>query len=169
MRALSLWQPWASLVACGAKRWETRSWGTGYRGPLLIHAAQKKPPRTSYSANPAHPVELPSDVVLTMVEALGIAEFETLPRGGIVAVAELVACEHLVRDEQRHELLYAAYGLSVGLAARELLFGDWALGRWVWKLDRVRPISPLVPTPGRQRLWRPPAGVAMAAGLAGPA
>lgn len=38
-RALSLWQPWASLIAVGAKTIETRGWSTTYRGPLLIHAA----------------------------------------------------------------------------------------------------------------------------------
>jgi hypothetical protein len=41
VKALSLWQPWASLIAVGAKRFETRSWQTSHRGPLLIHAAQK--------------------------------------------------------------------------------------------------------------------------------
>jgi hypothetical protein len=38
MKALSLWQPWATLVSIGAKRIETRSWPTKYRGPLAIHA-----------------------------------------------------------------------------------------------------------------------------------
>jgi len=42
MRALSLWQPWASLVAIGAKGWETRGWAIPADGqPLVIHAAQK--------------------------------------------------------------------------------------------------------------------------------
>ena len=39
MKAISLHQPWASLVALGVKTLETRSWSTGYRGPLAIHAA----------------------------------------------------------------------------------------------------------------------------------
>lgn len=43
VRALTLWQPWASLVAVGAKTIETRGWSTDYRGPLLIHAAKRKP------------------------------------------------------------------------------------------------------------------------------
>lgn len=38
MRAITLWQPWASLIAIGAKTIETRSWSTAYRGPLAIHA-----------------------------------------------------------------------------------------------------------------------------------
>jgi hypothetical protein len=39
MLCLTMTEPWASLVACGAKRIETRSWGTDHRGPLAIHAA----------------------------------------------------------------------------------------------------------------------------------
>ena len=41
MKAISLWQPWASLVAYGIKDRENRSWPTNYRGPLLIHAAKR--------------------------------------------------------------------------------------------------------------------------------
>lgn len=40
MKALSLWQPWASLVALGTKRIETRHWYLKHRGLLAIHAAQ---------------------------------------------------------------------------------------------------------------------------------
>jgi activating signal cointegrator 1 len=40
MKGLTLTQPWASLVANGAKTIETRSWSTSYRGPVAIHAAK---------------------------------------------------------------------------------------------------------------------------------
>ena len=36
MKALSIRQPWASLVAAGLKTVECRTWKTKYRGPLLI-------------------------------------------------------------------------------------------------------------------------------------
>lgn len=41
MKALTLHQPWATLVALGIKTVETRSWYTPYRGPLAIHAGLK--------------------------------------------------------------------------------------------------------------------------------
>jgi hypothetical protein len=41
VKALTLWQPWASLVALGVKSIETRSWSTSYRGPLAIHASKR--------------------------------------------------------------------------------------------------------------------------------
>ncbi len=40
IRALTLTQPWGSLVALEAKRIETRSWRASYRGWLAIHAAK---------------------------------------------------------------------------------------------------------------------------------
>ncbi len=36
MKAISLKQPWANLIAAGKKTIETRKWSTKYRGPLLI-------------------------------------------------------------------------------------------------------------------------------------
>jgi hypothetical protein len=36
-------QPWASLLVHGFKRFEGREWNNKYRGPLWIHATQKKP------------------------------------------------------------------------------------------------------------------------------
>lgn len=39
MKALTIWQPWASLLVSGQKKYETRSWATAYRGPIAIHAA----------------------------------------------------------------------------------------------------------------------------------
>ena len=42
VRVISLWQPWASLMACGAKHLETRGWDTKVRGRVYIHASQTK-------------------------------------------------------------------------------------------------------------------------------
>ena len=41
MKALTLKQPWASLVVEGYKIFEFRSWKTNYRGKILIHAGLK--------------------------------------------------------------------------------------------------------------------------------
>lgn len=43
MKALTLTQPWATLVITGRKRFETRGWRTGYRGQIAIHAAKGMP------------------------------------------------------------------------------------------------------------------------------
>lgn len=43
MKGITLWQPWASAIACGVKTHETRSWKTRFRGPIAIHAAKHVP------------------------------------------------------------------------------------------------------------------------------
>ena len=40
MKALTLRQPYASLVARDQKQYETRSWSTSYRGLLAVHAGK---------------------------------------------------------------------------------------------------------------------------------
>ena len=40
MKAISLRQPWANLVATGKKTIETRKWSTNYRGDLVICSSQ---------------------------------------------------------------------------------------------------------------------------------
>jgi hypothetical protein len=40
MRAITINEPWATLIVHGIKRVENRSWSTNYRGSLLIHAGK---------------------------------------------------------------------------------------------------------------------------------
>lgn len=42
MKALSIREPYASLILSGVKKIETRSWKTNYRGELYIHASLGK-------------------------------------------------------------------------------------------------------------------------------
>jgi hypothetical protein len=75
MRAITLWQPWASAVALGLKRVETRSWKTPYRGPLAIHAAKCWRP-----------------IQREKFKATCIPIGNGLPFGSIVATCTMVAC-----------------------------------------------------------------------------
>lgn len=76
MRALTLTQPWASCVAEGVKTFETRSWGTRYRGPLAIHAAKGFPRIAQTFARSGRYVPRPY----------------SFPCGAVVAVCRLVEC-----------------------------------------------------------------------------
>ncbi len=142
MKALSLWQPWASLVADGTKRVETRSWRTSHRGPIAIHAA----------ATRAGWEDLDEEVALLL--GLKCVPPRRAPRpsdyahGAVVAIADLVHCE--VMDE----------GLLASEDRLERLVGDWRLGRFAWFLENVRPVQAPIPARGRQGLWEwkaPPA------------
>jgi len=46
MKAITIHQPYASLIACGAKIYETCSRRTNYRGRIAIHAGLQYPAKT---------------------------------------------------------------------------------------------------------------------------
>lgn len=48
LKAISLWQPWASAMADGLKVNETRSWPTKYRGDLVICSAKHFPRKKDF-------------------------------------------------------------------------------------------------------------------------
>lgn len=127
MRALTLREPWASLVLEGVKTIETRSWATRYRGELLIHAGCSRVPRGD-----AHAAEL-------MALLTG-----PLHCGMIVARCELVDCVRIDEDYARE------------LARREpvnYICGDFTPGRYAWVLGDVRTLERPVPARGRLGLW----------------
>lgn len=125
MKALTLWDPWASLIALELKRYETRSWATRYRGPLAIHSSLKR--------LPYFPVEL-----VTAVPDVVIMKYHY---GCVIAVVDLVDC------------LPMTPALIGSISRQERLCGDWEEGRFAWKLANVRRIVPGIPARGRQGLW----------------
>lgn len=128
MKAITLWQPWATLIAIGAKRYETRSWSPHYRGPLAIHAAKTGRDIARYRGRPK------------IEEALTRAgySFDTLPLEAMVCTARL------------EEVLPAEVVVRQGLADD---FGDYGAGRFAWRLVDVRPLVEPVPTRGWQGFW----------------
>lgn len=141
MKALTLTQPWATLVAIGEKRYETRSWGTPHRGPLAIHAAKGVGPLGGQEAFFDLCLSEPFHSVLS---EHGYADPLQLPRGGVVAVTELVIC--LPTETPLREL-------PRSIAAYEVDFGDWTPGRFAWALDEVRKVDPPVAARGALGLW----------------
>ena len=97
MIALSIRQPWASLILKAGKDIENRCWPTKFRGRMLIHAA-KGMTRAEHEDAIAFAVpEILADprnagaTKRTTLRDLGFA-FEDLPRGGIVGSVEVVDC-----------------------------------------------------------------------------
>jgi len=153
MRAISLTQPWATLIALGAKRLETRSWSTPYHGPLAIHAAKGL---GEYSL--ADLIALCRRPIFQRALALGgYAHFEALPRGGIVAVGQLSHCV-IMSDSDIPASLYPRFARR---AEQERAFGCYAPGRWAWVIDNVRALADPIPARGQLALWEwtPPANL----------
>lgn len=148
-RALSLLQPWATLVALGLKQLETRSWYTGHRGPLLIHASLGKPTVARFVAE-----QVP--VLARALAAAGLT-FDTLPRGGIVAACQLTGCRRILEAGQKPTNPRELDPATLCLAEREA--GDYTAGRFAWTLANVQALAEPVKCAGALQLWAVPAEV----------
>lgn len=67
MKALTIKQPWATLIMQGDKRFEFRSWKTNYRGDVLIHAGKGLDKEAVVRLKKYLPDELPMGKILGKV------------------------------------------------------------------------------------------------------
>lgn len=126
IKVLSLREPWASLIAFGPKRIETRSWRTHYRGPLYIHASQGRMKRNDPQLGPL---------------------LELIP--GREPAYGLILCSCVLTDcVPMGEAFLSAMTDPV-----ERLCGDYAPGRFAWLLEDVRPLAEPIPAKGRLGIW----------------
>ncbi len=72
MKALSVKQPWASLIASGKKTLEVRTWTTNHRGPLVIVASQDADDAACALHFPG--VDLPRGVTVALVGLRDVRE-----------------------------------------------------------------------------------------------
>jgi activating signal cointegrator 1 len=135
--ALTLHQPWASLVAIGAKPYETRKraaplWMVGKR--IAIHAAKRK----------VDIREVTPDMEVAFFAATGDDPFwyDNLPLGAVVCTARLslcIAAEKVTPDQ----------------------FGNYSPGRFAWRFTDVEQFASPCPARGQQRYgwpWTVPKG-----------
>lgn len=127
MKAISLWQPWASAMAFGWKKNETRSWAISYRGPLLIHAAKKV-------------IQWPSIDIQSLFD--GIA-FQTpdLPLGAILCKVNLIDCKKIFIHNRPQ--------------GKERILGDYTPGLFMWITENLQNFDP-IPYRGRQGIFEVP-------------
>ena len=124
MKAISLWQPWASLMALGLKKNEIRSWSTNYRGPLLIHAAKKVIP-------------WPSVFIQAVFDHIAFQPPD-LPRG-VLCKVNLIDCVRIFRNNKPNH--------------SEVKFGDYTEGRYMWVTTDLTVFNSPIPFPGKQGLF----------------
>lgn len=155
MKALTIWQPWASLIACGGKVLETRSWpppASLISKKIAIHAAFKAPA-----------IGLQDFEVKEMEEALQLPQgrWHQLPFGAVVAIAKLEGgyqvksyCPVQSDIEFRDEAVEGSRQLC-GMSFER--FGDFRQGRWCWYLTDIEPVGPYEAR-GQHGLWdwKPP-------------
>lgn len=127
MKALSIKEPYASLIASGLKEYETRSWKTSYRGKILIHASKTQ---NRISKEYRQNAEL-----MEIADRLPSFHF-----GEIIATADLVDCIPITER------------FTEELTAQEKAVGFYSVGRYAWKLENVKTVDP-VKASGHLGLW----------------
>ena len=136
MKALTLYQPWASLIAAGIKTTETRDWAPyqdliGRR--IAIHAGRQ------VIANPRYLDPAVWDAAATL---FGQRWDLAIPKGAIVATAVVA---HAYRIKQGQE--------TNSRQGRKDPYGNYQPGRWVWVLEDIEQLEPPVPARGSLGLW----------------
>jgi len=133
VKALTISQPFASLIASGEKFVENRTWSTNYRGPLANHAGKG----TQY---------------------LTRAELASYPNGCLISVANLVACvsleEIIERDSSSRDRKKLIPGTMLNWS--EVRRHKHTEGPWCWILGDIRPLIRAIPMRGAQGLWEIP-------------
>lgn len=134
MKAISLWQPWASLWCSGIKIHETRHWPTKHRGWLLVHAAKRKVD------------DLDDDRLGDICNTqFGHHYGQDLPRGALVGRVHLIAC----KDTERF----------IVLSEEDRECGDFSAGRFAWEADKFETFDDPIPYRGAQGFFDVPESV----------
>ncbi len=136
MKALSLHQPWASLIVLGVKRLETRAWQTEHTGHLLIHASRTFPPEGRRLCRQAP--------IRSLLAEAGFIDECDLPRGALLGAVQLRRCQ---RTEE--------IDLDA-LSDLDRVLGNFAPGRWVWYLEQPERFARPIPCRGKLGLFPVP-------------
>lgn len=128
MKALSIKEPFASLVSLGIKRIETRSWKTNYRGEIYIHASLTKNKLEKERKEKILKL-LPKDY--------------KFKEGFIICKAYLKDC--VLMDEK---FLY-----DIKKNETEYLCGGYENGRYAWILSDVSILKNKIPAKGKLGIW----------------
>lgn len=151
MRIISLWQPWASLMALDEKRIETRSWGTRYRGEIAI-ASTLKFTKEARALCRSVPFRL-------ALERHGIKDPDELPLGAILCrttLRAIVPTDPFVMAGMPRISEFQRYGA----AEFDPDFGDYRPERRAWICENVRPCRDPIPYAGAQGIRELPLEIA---------
>lgn len=130
MKALTVNQPYASLIMAGLKRYETRAYATTHRGPLAIHAGKR------WQRDQHEFYDLLRETYPMIERVLP----ELLPLGCILGICDL-----------KHA--YMSYEVRADLSELEIALGGFGAGRYAWHLVIVERCAPPIAARGQFGLW----------------
>lgn len=134
MKALTICQPYAELIARGDKRVENRTWSTPYRGSLYIHAGKSRNWLDIwFNGN----CEIDGETRIPI---------HAMTFGAVVAIATLADC--LPYDCVADGVYDKKYPW--------LRTHEHANGPWCWVLENVQRLTVAIPWRGAQGLFEIP-------------
>lgn len=133
MRAIALYQPWASLWLTDSKIHETRSWPLPRKGELAVHASKKI----------QQDLEEPTRLIVE--RRFGHDWMHTLPTGAIIGAVEIIDC--LKTEEVYPNPLSRD-------APDDYWCGNFAPGRFAWRRGRAFTLPTPRPFTGRQNIFQ---------------
>ncbi len=146
MKLITLWEPWATLMAIGAKKIETRHWGTDYRGWVAIHSAKH------WTADEddlcwTSPFRESLIAAGVPVKPNGCGRKFEFPLGHIIAVTKLVGCKMFASDAGGLD----SYGFRMLPPTEpEVSFGNYDEGRYGLLTEGVFKLPDPIPFKSRQ-------------------
>jgi len=159
VRALTVWEPYASLLLVPGptgKRIETRPVPTKHRGRLAIHAGLHK-----WNGGP----NFDTAMLDKLARAFGhnregvLDHIGKLPRGVVIGEVDLVACARIenaevLRDGLRLFLKMDGKSAVKVISGTEAAFGWFDPGRFVYITENPRRYQLPIPARGLQGVWR---------------
>ena len=127
MKAISIIEPWATLIKEKKKFIETRSWQTSYRGELYIHASSKKVKRSDEN----------------VARLLSLIPNVSMGYGNIICKCKLVDCIYM--DQ--------AFLDKIQKNKQEFLCGEYRLGRYAGVLEDVQALGKPIHAKGHLSIW----------------
>lgn len=156
LTAITLWEPWASAMACGIKTVETRSWRPpdkhiGKR--VVIHSARQAFASNGVGGYVVRDLDLPAYRTLRDYVGGDPEMHENYPKGSVIAVGTLTAAYPTddVRIAWETDHTDVVDGRLL-VSRDEHALGDYTKGRWAWLFTDVRRLHPN-PARGRQQFW----------------
>ncbi|WP_340391987.1 ASCH domain-containing protein [Paenibacillus sp. FSL E2-0190] len=153
MKAITIHEPWASLIAIGGKHYETREWKTNYRGQIAIHASKREPHLMLRTLS----TNVQNSIMNCFYEKFTINSraLERMHAGCVVATAELVDCYEIHIDHTGDAVLMKdGYPkIWLGKESNKFQFDFYDRGRYAWELTNVERLIIPIPAKGQQGLW----------------
>jgi hypothetical protein len=157
MKAISLWQPWASAMAIRSKMNETRHWPTNHRGLTAIHAAKRLiKDELIWLKSHWHWCAALSPLGVRMGDKKPL--WDVLPFGAIVAVGNLIDCVPVEQIKLGDiEKLHRPDGEKGDILAwTERQMGNYEPGRYAWIFSSINDLKEPIPFVGRQGFFHVP-------------